>query len=228
MIFDPIYLLFIAPGALLSLVATILLKYWNSKYSKMANTTGYTGAQAADIIAQKYGYGIGLQQIGGTLSDHYDPRGKIVSLSSDISNRNSIAAVAIAAHEMGHVQQDFTKNPLLAFRGVLVPAVNIGSQLGIILIIAGLVLAFAGLAWVGLILFSLTFLFSFLTLPVEIDASRRALKMIKEMNLLTASEIDGARKVLAAAALTYIAAMLTSLGNVLYYALLISGMGKKD
>ncbi len=226
--FDPLYFVIIAPALILSLVASLLLNYWYAKYTKITNRLGVSGAETAKIISEQRGYNISLNVQQGKLTDNYNPFNKSLNLSNEVAATKSIASVAIAAHELGHVEQDFKSNIFLRLRNTLVPVVNFGSTLGYILIFAGILLSVFDLAWVGVALFSLTAVFSIVTIPVEIDASRRAMGFIKEFNLLQESEYGGARKVLTAAALTYIAALLSSLGNVLYYVLILTNMRGRD
>jgi Zn-dependent membrane protease YugP len=163
-------------------------------------------------------YGLGIQPIGGELTDNYDPRSKTLNLSQGSATGSSVASLAIVAHELGHAQQDSQGNLLMAARSGLVPAVNIGSHLGPILLIVGLLINLTPLIWLGIGLFSLAFVFSLLTLPVELDASSRAMKMLTTGGLLVGKdEADGARSVLTAAALTYVAAMLMALLQLVYF-----------
>lgn len=226
--FDPLYLLLALPALVISLAASALLNYWNSKYSNIANARGVTGKEASRLIADRHRFAISYAETGAKLGDNYNPGADILTLSREVANVPSIAAVAIAAHEMGHVQQDFGKSFLLSARSVLVPMVNIGSNLGYFLVIAGLLLSVSDLAWVGLALFSLSAVFTILTLPIEIDASRRAMNFIRELNLLSPSETAGARNVLIGAALTYVAAVAASLGNLLYFFLQVRGISSRD
>lgn len=228
MYFDPLYFLLLAPAFLLSIVASLLLQFWSNRYLRISTRSGLNGHTAAELIAKGEGLDISLQGVGGQLTDNYDPRVKTVSLSESVGKNSSIGAVAIAAHEMGHVSQHQRGSLLFQLRSVMVPAVSIGSNLGYFLIIIGLLLSVTNLAWVGLLLFSLTAVFSLLTLPIEVDASIRGMGFIREYNLLGESELGGARKVLFAAALTYVAALLSSLLNVLYFALRISGSSRRN
>jgi hypothetical protein len=223
-IFDPTYLLFMVPPLILSGLASLLLRYWNSKYSKKQNSQGVSGAEAAQKLAQSGDFQVSLQKIGGKLSDNYNPFNKTVSLSEGVANEQSIAAVAIAAHEFGHVEQHQKGSLLMSFRNLLVPALNVSSNLGYFLIIIGLLLALTELAWVGILLFSGSVLFSLLTLPIEVDASVRAMRMIDENNLLTTTdEKTGAKRVLTGAALTYFAGLVASIANLAYFVLMVSG-----
>ncbi len=220
MYFDPIYFIYILPGFILALIAQAWISSSFKKYSLLSNGNNITGEKAAQIIKEGEKFPVDIVVQGPALSDHFDPRKDIVSISKD-SLEDSVASVAVVAHEFGHVQQKYTNSFLFNLRTGLVPIVNIGSKLGYILLIAGLILNILGLAQVGLILFALTTVFALVTLPIEIDASKRAFKLIKKYNLISESRIEGAKSILTAAATTYIAALLTSLLNVLYYASLV-------
>jgi len=236
MFFDPTYLCFIAPAFLLMLYAQWRVRSAYSKWGKIANSRHLTGAQAAQRIMQENGlYGLGIQPIGGELTDNYDPRSKTLNLSQGSATGSSVASLAIVAHELGHAQQDAQGNLLMAARSGFVPAVNIGSRLGPIVFIIGLFMT-AMLSsslgtifmWAGIILFSTAFFFALLTLPVELDASNRAMKMLTTGGLLVGQdEVSGARSVLTAAALTYVAAMMMALLQLLYYVFLASGRRRR-
>ncbi|QQR93498.1 zinc metallopeptidase [bacterium] len=219
------YLLYTLPGLALALLAKYFLSSYYNTYSKVPTQTGLTGLDAGKIIISNENLPISSEVIPGELTDHYDSQRNIVRFSSG-NAASSIAGIAIVAHELGHACQDRDKFGMMSIRTALVPATNIGSNLGFFLIILGLALQFSGLATLGLILFSLTFIFTLVTLPVEFNASKRGIDMIKKYNLLTPDEIPGAKKVLMAAAFTYVAATVTSLGQVLYYVMMLSGKSK--
>jgi len=227
------YFLFMLPGLLFSLWAQSRVKGAYSKYSKIRNDAGITGAQAARKVLDASGlYNVPIQPIPGQLTDHYDPRKRTLSLSEGVYNATSIAAIGIAAHEAGHAIQHQQNYAPMKARTAIVPAVSIGSNLGIILVIAGLLLNFTGLAWVGIVLFSLTTIFAFVTLPVEFDASARAKKALVSVGLVDGgvgrgTESQGVSAVLNAAAWTYIAGFATSLLTLLYYISLVSGSGSR-
>lgn len=182
-----------------------------------------TGAQVAQTILTKMGVqGVRVEPVAGELTDHYDPGAKAVRLSQGIYNSSSLAAAAVAAHECGHVLQDVQDYKFMNVRASLVPAVNLGSRLGPILIVAGLILNVVGLAWLGIIFFAAVLLFHLVTLPVEFDASRRALTLIDEYGILQGEENKGARAVLQAAAFTYVATAFYALLNLLYYVFLLT------
>ena len=223
MFFDPLYLLLMAPGILLTLWAQSKVKGTYRRYSQIPSTMGMTGAQVAQTILSKMGVqGVRVEPVAGELTDHYDPGAKAVRLSQGIYNSTSLAAAAVAAHECGHVLQDVEDYQFMNVRAALVPAVNLGSRLGPILIIAGLILNFIGLAWLGIIFFAAVLLFHLVTLPVEFDASKRALRLIDEFGILQGEENQGARRVLQAAAFTYVATAFYALLNLLYYVLILT------
>ncbi len=225
-----LWLLLALPGLLLGLWAQYKVKSAFSKYSKVKNSRGMTGAQAARAMLDHYGlYNIRIEETKGTLSDHYDPRDKVLRLSPDVGRSPSIAAVGVAAHEAGHALQDAKNYYPLKIRSAIVPAVQFGSWLGPLLFMGGFLLqAFVGrfgfnIALVGLILFAITAIFTIITLPVEFDASKRAKKELVAMNILGQQEMVGVNKTLNAAALTYVAAAVAAIGQVLYYAFLLFG-----
>ncbi|MEL6383608.1 MAG: zinc metallopeptidase [Cyanobacteria bacterium J06626_18] len=224
MFFDPIYLVFMIPGIVVMMWAQNKVKGTYRRYAQVRSTMGMTGAQVAQTILSKKGiHNVRVERVAGELTDHYDPRAKAVRLSQGIYNSSSLAAAAVAAHECGHVLQDVQGYQLMNMRAALVPAVNLGSRLGPILIIAGVLLNFLGLAWLGVVFFAAVFLFHLVTLPVEFDASRRALTLIDELGILQGEENRGARAVLQAAAFTYVATALYALLNLLYYVFLLLG-----
>jgi uncharacterized protein len=224
--FDPLYLLFSLPAIALVLFAQWRVQSAYSKYTKIPNERGMTGIQAAQRLLAVNGLsGINVEGIQGNLTDHYDPRSKTLRLSAGVANGASVAALGIVAHEIGHAMQDKTGYVPLRARSAIVPAVNIGSSLGPILVIVGILLNFTGLAWVGVGVFSLALIFSVVTLPVELDASRRAMAMLSSNGLVSRFESDGVKSVLTAAALTYVAAVAQALSQILYYVFLLSGSG---
>lgn len=233
--FDPTYLLFMVP-AFLSMAATSwYVKAAYKKWSQVRAQSGLTGAQAAQRLISSASYataeGQGLRDvrilgIGGNLTDHYDPRDKTLKLSPGVANTPSVAALAIAAHELGHAMQDSEGYLPMRMRSALVPAVNIGSNLGWILIIAGLLLKFTTLAWLGVIAFSAGAIFALFTLPVEFNASARAKRMLAESGIIRdENEQRGVNNVLNAAALTYVAGLVTAVLQLLYYVSLVGGLG---
>jgi uncharacterized protein len=230
--FDLTYLLFMIPGFLFALWAQHKVKSTFQKYAQVATTTRVTGEVAAERLIRATGLNVGVQRIGGELTDHYDPRSKTVALSGS-STMNSVASVAIVAHELGHALQDKEGDIMLKLRGAIVPVVNIGSGIAPWLFMGGALLGLgstigSSLAWLGVIGFGLAALFSLVTLPVEFDASRRALAMIRDQRLLSDSEMSGAKQVLDAAALTYVAAAAQSLLTLLYFVLRLTGASRRD
>ena len=223
MIFDPVYLIFIIPGLIVGLLAQFFLWYAYGRFSRVSASSGVTGFDAAKIINEGEGFGVEFITTPGKLNDHYNPVSHVVNISSDNATNSSVASIAVVAHEFGHVQQKINASSLFSIRSALVPAVNLGSNLGYILIVIGIVLSFFELSVVGLALFSLTTIFSLVTLPIEIDASRRGLNLLKKYNLVAVDQMGGARAVLSAAAMTYVAALISSLGQLLYFFMRVQG-----
>ena len=219
---DPTVLLLVI-GMLLSLAASAKLHSTFAVYRKVRNHSGITGAEAAQRILRAAGI-TDVQVV--PITDHYDPRTKTVSLSEDIYGRNSLAAVGVAAHECGHAIQDAINYAPLNIRSAIVPAANIGSQLSWPLFIAGLIFSIRPLVTLGIVLFSLAVLFQLVTLPVEINASSRALKMLESTGILGTDEKKGAKKVLTAAALTYVAALAASILQLLRLIILAGGRNR--
>ncbi|MBU0976631.1 MAG: zinc metallopeptidase [Patescibacteria group bacterium] len=228
MFIDPLYIVFSIPALLLVFSAQILVRFFYSKYSKVANSAGLTGVDLVERISKSQGLDIKLNISMNELDDHYDPRTKEITLSDRIARTPSIASIGIAAHEMGHALQHQSGSVFINLRNFLVPVVNIGSTLGYILFIIGLSLQVFGLAIVGIAFFSLSTVFTVITLPVEADASIRALRMIKKLNILSPVEQDGAEKVLIAAALTYVAAIAQSLSSLLYFLFRAFGVRRRN
>lgn len=225
---DPTYILIII-AAIISLIAQGLVKSTFSRYSRVAGARGITGAQAAEIILRANGINdVTVQRVSGSLTDHYDPRTKTVNLSETVYNKTSVAAVGVAAHECGHaIQHDVGYIPL-TFRSALVPVANIGSQLSWVFIILGLILSYNHtLITIGILMFSLAVLFQLVTLPVEFNASSRALEQLEAQGILDRGEIGGTRKVLSAAALTYVASAATAILQLLRLIILFGG-DKRD
>ena len=225
MFFNSSYLLFMAPAFLLMMLASWYVRSAYNKWSKVPSSSRLTGAQAAQRLVSSGGlYGVKIEGVSGNLSDHYDPRTKTLRLSQGVANNASVAAVAIAAHELGHAMQDAEDYMPLRLRAALVPMVNIGSWLGWILIMVGLFLNLLDLAWLGVLVFSGGALFALATLPVELNASARAKQLLSETGIIQSEqERRGVNNVLNAAALTYVAALLTSVLQLLYFASMIGG-----
>ena len=216
--FDWTYIVLILPCFILSMICQIKVKSNFSKYSNVPNRRGMTGAQAAQYVLNQYGVtGVRIEPTSGSLTDHFDPRTNVIRLSESVYNVASVAAVGVACHEAGHAVQHATGYVPNKIRGAIVPAARIGSNLGWILFLIGLFLPtqYSFVLWLGIIFFSLSVLFTVVTLPVEFDASRRALKCIRDTNLLATDEYKGTKKVLQAAAMTYVAAAATALLQLL-------------
>ncbi len=222
-----LYFIFALPALLLGLWAQVRVQSSFRKYSQIRNTTGIPGAQVARRILDLNGLqDVQIQETGGILSDNYDPRGKVLRLSPDVYRGNSIASAGVAAHEVGHALQDQAGYAPLQLRSALVPTVQIGSWLGPIIFIVGFLMqGVAGqtVATAGLIIFAATAVFALVTLPVELDASRRAKQWLADSGLVYTQEMDGVNSVLNAAAWTYVAAAVQAISTVLYYGFLLMG-----
>jgi len=227
--FDPMYLCFMIPAIALMGFASWYVRHAYNKWSQVRATSGLTGHQAAQrLISTGNLYGVQVQGTAGQLSDHYDPRTKTLYLSQGVANSPSVASVAIAAHELGHALQDAEEYFPMRVRSMLVPAVNIGSNLGWILILIGLFLQQVNIAWIGVAVFSAGALFALATLPVEFNASGRAKQLLYETGIVqTEEERRGVNQVLNAAALTYVAGLITAVMQLLYYVFLVGGMGRR-
>lgn len=224
---DWTYLLLVI-GMLLSLAASAKLKSTFSRYRRVRSASGLTGAETAQRILRSAGItDVQVVPVQGSLTDHYDPRSKRVCLSQDIYGQTSLAAVGVAAHECGHAIQHAVNYAPLTLRSAIVPAANLGANLSWPLFLAGLIFSIEPLLMIGILLFSLAVLFQLVTLPVEINASARALKMLGSTGILGPDENRGARKVLSAAALTYVAALASSILQLLRLVILAGGR-KRD
>jgi Zn-dependent membrane protease YugP len=228
-IFDPLYLVFMLPGLALALWAQAKTRGAYGKYSEFRNVQNVTGFEVARTILDRNGLqDVAIEETPGELSDHYDPTTKTLRLSPGVGRIPSVAAMGIAAHEVGHAIQHATGYTPLRARATLVPVAQIGSQLGFYALLGGLMLNVMGLAVIGLLLFSAGAVFALVTLPVEFDASRRAMAALQSNGLVTTTEYDGARAVLNAAAWTYVAGFVSSILMVLYFALQVFGMSRRD
>ena len=226
--FDPTYILLVI-GMLLSLAASAKLKSTFAQYRRVRSASGLTGEQAAIRILMAAGItDVAVRSIPGSLTDHYDPRTRTVNLSQDSYGQTSLAAVGVAAHECGHAIQHATNYAPLDFRSALVPVANFGSNLSWPIFIIGLFAGLRPLTTAGIVLFSLAVLFQLVTLPVEINASSRALKMLQSTGILGSDETKGARKVLTAAAMTYVAALAASILQLLRLVILAGGRRRDD
>lgn len=228
--FDPTYFLVLI-GAVLCLWAQARVSSTYSKYSKVLSRTGMTGAQAAQRILQLSGiYDVRIEHIAGNLTDHYDPANKVLRLSDSVYGSASVAAIGVAAHECGHAVQHQKSYAPLKIRSALVPVANIGSRLGLPIIILGVIFGGAGslLAQIGIWVFSAAVLFQIVTLPVEFNASNRAMQMLSQYGILGQQEVGHVRKVLGAAALTYVAAAASSILQLLRLVLLFGDRGGRN
>lgn len=218
MFFDPMYLLFLAPALLLSLWASWKTKSAFKKYSKVAVMNGMTGAQAAGTMLERAGVqGVKIVPTRGVLSDHYNPVNRTLALSEPVYGSASIAAVGVACHEAGHAIQHARKYAPLWLRSALVPTANIGSKLGYWVMIGGLIMSSMNVVLIGAVLFSAVLIFQVITLPVEFDATARAKRLSVEYGIVSAQERPGMDSVLNAAALTYVAAAVSTLMTLLYF-----------
>ena len=223
MFFDPMYFLFVIPGLLLALYAQMRVRSSFNKYSQVRSATGITGADAARRVLDANNLRhVGVERVSGFLSDHYDPRAKVLRLSTDVYDTPSLAAVGVAAHEAGHAIQDQQNYAPLQLRSALVPGVQVGGWVGPLMFFAGLWFS-TTLAWVGLLLFALTAVFALVTLPVEFDASRRAKQLLTNTGIIAPQELQGVNRVLDAAALTYVAAAVQAILTLAYYAFILLG-----
>jgi Zn-dependent membrane protease YugP len=225
MYFDPLYFVFMIPAFIIMGLTSWYVRASYNKWSKIRASSGLTGAQAAQrLISTGNLYGVNVAGTPGDLSDHYDPRNKTLFLSSGVANSPSVASVAIAAHELGHAMQDSEDYFPMQIRSFLVPVVNIGSNLGWILIMIGLFLRVTELAWLGVIVFSGGALFALATLPVEFNASARAKELLYSTGIIQSEEERrGVNQVLNAAALTYVAGLITAILQLLYFVFLVGG-----
>jgi uncharacterized protein len=229
MFLNPTYLIFMLPAFLLMMAVQWYVKSAYNRWSRVMASSRATGAEAAERLARSGGlYDVRIEGVAGNLTDHYDPRSKQLRLSQGVYQGQSVAALAIAAHELGHAMQDHDGYFPLRIRAALVPAVNIGSYLGWILIMVGIVLQQLQLAWLGVGIFSAGALFALATLPVELNASARAKRLLRDSGLIRAGEEErGVNNVLNAAALTYVAALITAVLQLLYWVMLVLGMGRR-
>jgi uncharacterized protein len=224
MFFDPTYLLFMAPGLLLSLWASMRVKSTFRHYSQIASSSGMTGAAAArELLRRQNIIDVRIEPVEGFLSDHYDPAAKTLRLSPDVFNGRSLAALGVAAHEAGHAIQHAHDYGPLAFRSWVVRPAMLGSNLGMIVMGLGLAVHVSGMVWLGVVMFSAFVVFTLVTLPVEFNASNRAVAALVDTHIIPASEAADAKRVLDAAALTYVAAAISAVLQLLYF-LLRSGL----
>ena len=214
-----LYIVLVVPALILSVIAQIAVKKAFSSYSGVYSKSGYSGAQAAEAVLRYYNItNVKIEMCSGKLSDHYDPRTNVIRLSEAVYSSTSIAAIGVACHEAGHAAQYANSYLPIKIRNAILPVCRIGSYAGIPLAVLGLVFSFQPLVSIGLFLYAFIMLFQLATLPVELNASRRALSVIEETGLLRdEQELNGAKKVLRAAASTYVAALAVSLANLLRF-----------
>lgn len=225
---DPTYLLAIL-GLILTMIASAQVKSTFNAYSKVRSMSGMTGAMAAEQVLHSCGiYDVSIQRVSGQLTDHYDPRSKVLRLSDSTYGSASVAAVCVAAHECGHAVQDQVHYGPLVLRSTLVPLANFGSQLSWPIFFAGLIFSMKPLLTAGIVLFSLAVLFQLVTLPVEFNASSRALQVLRETHMLGDTELAAGRKVLGAAAMTYVASLAASILQLLRLIILAGGRKRND
>lgn len=228
--FDPTIILVLI-GVVLSLWAQSRVTSTFNKYSKVRSRTGMTGAEAAKRLLHSQGiYDVTVRQVSGNLTDHFDPRTKTVNLSQSVYNAASVAAIGVAAHECGHAMQHDEGYAPLRFRSALVPVANFGSKISWPLILIGVMFGGLGspLVQIGILMFTMAVLFQLVTLPVEFNASRRAVKLLDSQGILVGEEVDGTRSVLSAAALTYVAAAASSMLQLLRLIILYGGRRRDD
>lgn len=227
--FDPRYLLVMAPFLVLSLWAASRVKGTFARYNQVPIRSGYTGADAARAILQAAGiHDVSIESVPGMLSDHYDPRRKVVCLSRDVLHGRTAATVAVAAHEVGHAIQHAQAYAPMTARAQLVPVAQIGSSMALPMIIGGFFLHLPGLAVIGVMLFSVAVLFHLVTLPVEFDASKRAIRILEGSGIVAADEMPGVRKTLNAAGFTYVAATLVAVVELVYWLMRLGILGGDD
>ncbi len=223
--FDPLYLLFALPALALAMFAQWRVSSAYNKYSQVRNARNLTGEQVADYLLRANGLNLNVSGTPGNLTDHYDPRDKTLYLSTGVARTPSVAALGIVAHEVGHAVQDAQGYAPMRFRAAIVTPATIGPWVGYVLFLIGIFINFSGLVWLGILFFSACLVFALATLPVEFNASQRALAMLQSSALVGPGEVGEAKSVLTAAALTYVAAAAQALSTLLYYVFIALGMG---
>lgn len=228
-IFDPLYLLFALPGLLLAMAASFMTKSTFKKYSQVGSSSHYSGAQAARRLLDVAGiYDVKVEQVDGFLSDHYDPSHKVLRLSPGVFGSDSLSAIGVACHEAGHAIQHANNYAPLTLRSAMVPMTNVATNFSYIMIFGGMFLSINNLVLVGAVLFSVSVLFSLVTLPVEWDASARAKKLMVKAGIVSSQEATAAGQVLNAAFMTYLAAAVNSILILLYFLLRAGVFGGSD
>ena len=219
--YDIYYIVLVLPMVIFSLIASVKVKSAFKKYSGVHSIRGLTGAQAASEVLRFYGINdVRIEHVSGELTDHYDPKANVIRLSDKVYNSTSVASIGVACHEAGHAAQYAQGYVPVKLRSVIYPACSVGSKIGIPMAILGLIFSFNFLVTLGIAFFGLAVFFQLVTLPVEFNASRRAVKVIDEMGILQTEELKGTKKVLTAAALTYVASLAVSVANLLRLILL--------
>ncbi|MCL5271301.1 MAG: zinc metallopeptidase [bacterium] len=229
--FDIRYLIIVGPAILLAIIASAKVKAAFARYSRVPAASGFPGAEAAAQMLRSAGLpGVSIERVSGFLSDHYDPSKKVLRLSPEVYDARSLASVGVACHEAGHALQDARHYAPLVLRNAIVPTASIGSNLAFVLILIGLFIqAFHGLALIGLALFGTVVVFQIINLPVEFNASSRAKGMLVDLGIVQpGAEAAGVASVLNAAAMTYVAATLTAILQMLYFAMLVLGGGRRN
>ncbi len=225
--FDWTYVVLILPCIIFSLWASAKVKGTFNKYNTVRTQSGMTGAQAAETVLRAAGiYDVSIEHISGSLTDHFDPRSKVIRLSDSVYASPSVSAVGVAAHEAGHAVQHATGYGPLKLRNSIIPVTNIGSQLSWPLLLIGLIFNWSSLFFLGILFFSLAVLFQLITLPVEYDASGRAMKALAATGILDQNELAGAKKTLSAAAMTYVAALAVSVAQLLRLLVIFGGRNR--
>ncbi len=229
MFFDPLWFVFMLPAMAFIMFAQYRVKSTFEKFAKVPSQSRMTGAQVASEILRANGiYDVQVEHVPGQLSDHYDPRSKTLRLSDVVYGSTSVAAIGVAAHEVGHAIQHARGYAPLQLRSAIVPVASIGSNLGPIMLLAGFLLGFIQLAWLGVIFFAAGTLFALVTLPVEFNASSRAMQQVSTLGIFDRTEYDQGRKVLNAAALTYVAGFAAAFLQLMYYVMLLTGMRRSE
>lgn len=227
--YDPYYWMLLLPAIAIAAIAQWKVSATFRRYSGVRSARGYTGALAAEAVLRAHGVrDVRIERVSGHLTDHFDPRSNTIRLSDSVYGSASVAAMGVAAHEAGHAVQYAVGYGPIKLRNAIIPVCNLGSQLSMIFIVLGMVLYIQPLFAVGILLFSLAVVVQLITLPVEFNASRRALQTLESAHLLDDGELDGARKVLGAAAMTYVAALLVSVAQLLRFVLAFAGRRRDD
>lgn len=212
------YIIYMLPALIISLLAQIAVKSSFAKYSKVASSRGWTAADTAKFILREYGINnVQVERVSGSLTDHYDPKSNVVRLSDSVFGSTSIGSIGVAAHEVGHAIQHSLGYFPIKIRSAIIPVCNFGSAISPYLLIFGLIFNSSSLFYLGILAFCLVAFFQLVTLPVEFNASRRAIRILEDRDILSDYELKGAKKVLTAAALTYVSALITSFFQILYY-----------